>query len=124
MAAGGLLINLYILNIIFWWCLDQHIHCNSPFFSCYIYIYISIQFSIAVSLYPCEFLYLTTPAVDCGDPGTPTNGLRTLSSTTYNSVVSYTCDVGYTLQGSNSRTCQSNGQWKSRIPSCKRMLWD
>ena len=61
-------------------------------------------------------------AVDCRDPGTPTNGQRSLSSTTYNSVVTYTCDVGYTLQGSNSRTCQSNGQWSGSLPQCNRML--
>ena len=59
-------------------------------------------------------------AVDCVDPGTPTNGQRTLTSTTYNSVVTYTCDVGYTLQGSNSRTCQSNGQWSGSVPECNR----
>ena len=57
-------------------------------------------------------------AIDCGDPGTPTNGQRSLSSTTYNSVVTYTCDVGYTLQGSNSRTCQSSGQWSGNVPQC------
>ena len=61
---------------------------------------------------------LSSAAVGCGDPGTPTNGQRSLSSTTYNSVVTYTCDVGYTLQGSNSRTCQSNGQWTESIPQC------
>ena len=58
------------------------------------------------------------PATDCGDPGTPTNGQRSLSSTTYNSVVTYSCDVGYTLQGSNSRTCQSDGQWSGSVPQC------
>ena len=58
-------------------------------------------------------------AVNCGNPGTPTNGQRSLSSTTYNSVVTYTCDVGYTLQGSNSRTCQSSGQWSGIVPQCK-----
>ena len=57
-------------------------------------------------------------AGDCDDPGTPTNGQRSLSSTTYNSVVIYTCDVGYTLQGSNRRTCQSNGQWSGSVPQC------
>ena len=36
-------------------------------------------------------------AVNCSDPGTPTNGQHSLSSTTYNSVVTYACDVGYTL---------------------------
>ena len=62
-------------------------------------------------------LYL---AVDCGDPGTPTNGQRSLSSTTYNSVVTYSCDVGYTLQGSNSRKCLHDGQWKGSAPKCIR----
>ena len=67
--------------------------------------------------------------VDCGDPGTPTNGQRSLSSTTYTSEVTYTCDVGYTLQGPNSRTCQSNGQWSGSVPQCngmsvKHQLWD
>ena len=63
---------------------------------------------------------LTTlfPVVDCGDPGTPMNGQRSLSSTTHNSVVTYTCDVGYTLQGSNSRTCQSSGRWSGSVPQC------
>ena len=58
------------------------------------------------------------PDVDCGDPGTPTNGQRTLSSTTYTSVVTYTCDAVYTLQGSNTRTCQSNGEWSGSVPQC------
>ena len=61
-------------------------------------------------------------AINCGDPGTPTNGQRSLSSTTYNSVVNYTCDEGYTLQGSNSRTCQSDGQWSGSVPQCKGMF--
>ena len=64
------------------------------------------------------FTTLSTAAVDCGDPGTSTNGQRTLSSTTYNSVVTYTCDEGHTLQGANSRTCQDNGQWNGSVPQC------
>ena len=67
-------------------------------------------------------LFFFFPAVGCGDPGTPTNGQRSLSSTTYNSVVTYTCDVGYTLQGANSRTCQSDGQWSGSVPQCNRTL--
>ena len=62
------------------------------------------------------------PVVDCGDPGTPTNGQLTLTSTTYNSVVTYTCNMGYTLQGSNSRTCQSNGNWSGNVTKCSRKL--
>ena len=65
---------------------------------------------------------LSTPAISCGDPGTPTNGRHNVSSTTYNSVVTYTCDDGYTLQGNSSRTCQSNGNWSGSVPQCERML--
>ena len=64
--------------------------------------------------------YVRHTDIDCGDPGTPTNSQRSLSSTTYNSVVTYTCDVGYTLLGSNSRTCQSDGQWSGSVPQCNR----
>ena len=80
------------------------IHCN---WACLFFIY-SLIFPFS--------------AIDCGDPGTPTNGQRSLSSTTYNSVVTYTCDVGYTLQGSNSRTCQFNGQWNGSVPQCSSEL--
>ena len=58
-------------------------------------------------------------AVTCSsDPGTPINGQYNLSSTTYSSVVTYTCDDGYTLQGSNSRTCLDSGLWSGSVPQC------
>ena len=71
-----------------------------------------------------QYAALSCAAVGCGDPGTPTNGQRSLSSTTYNSVVTYTCDVRYTLQGMNNRTCQSNGQWSGSLPQCNCTLND
>ena len=72
--------------------------------------------------FPQSNLLLLHPAINCDDPGTPANGQRSLSSTTYNSIVTYTCDVGYTLQGANSRTCQSDGQWSGSVPQCTGML--
>ena len=77
---------------------------------------LSVCWGVNILLLSC------VPALGCGDPGSPTNGQRSLSSTTYNSVVTYTCDVGYTLQGSNSRTCQSSGLWSGSVPQCTRML--
>ena len=60
----------------------------------------------------------------CGDPGTPTNGQRTVhgsSKTTY--FVTYTCDEGYTLQGQSNIHCLSNrGTWSGRVPQCDGML--
>ena len=77
---------------------------------------------VGLAVFPICDLFFTV--VDCGDPGTPTNGQRSLSSTTYNSVVNYTCDVGYTLQGANSRTCQSDGQWSGSAAQCKsELIW-
>ena len=82
--------------------------------------------TIGVSLNTLYLIYIYSvpaySAVDCGDPGTLTNGQRSLSNTTYNSVVTYTCDVGYTLQGPNSRTCQSSGQWNGSVSQCNGML--
>ena len=76
------------------------------------------------------YLYCTSHSVfGCGDPGTPTNGQRTVSgtSTTFY-FVTYTCDEGYTRQGSNMRICLSNGQWSGGVPQCngrllKHQLW-
>ena len=58
--------------------------------------------------------------VDCGDPGSVTNGNRVLLSTTFTSVVLYSCNIGYRLEGDQRRTCQANGQWSNRLPSCAR----
>ena len=66
--------------------------------------------------------FLPHAAINCGNPSTPTNGQPTLSNTTYNSVVTYACDVNYTLLGSDSRTCQSDGQWSGSVPQCKSMF--
>ena len=57
----------------------------------------------------------------CGDdPGFPKNGQRSTISTVYTSVVRYSCLSGYTLQGSDRRTCQSNGEWSGSLPQCNR----
>ena len=77
--------------------------------------------SFEASLFIILFPLLYSLAINCGDPGTLANGQRSLSSTIYNSVVTYTCDVGYTLQGSDSRTCQLDG-WTGSLPQCQRML--
>ena len=65
-------------------------------------------------------LLLHCTAVDCGDPGTVTNGQHAFTTTTYNSVVTFTCNTGYTQPGSNRRTCQANGQWSGSLPRCNR----
>ena len=54
----------------------------------------------------------------CGDPGTPSNGRRTLTGTTQGHTVTYTCNTGYKILGSSRRTCLSNGQWSGSTAQC------
>ena len=45
-----------------------------------------------------------------GDDGVPS----------YEDTCSFTCNTGYELTGSNTRTCQSNGSWSGTDISCRR----
>ena len=62
-------------------------------------------------------------AVSCGSaPDAPANGQRSVSGTSFESTVTYTCNRGYTLQGDSGRTCMANGQWSGRTPTCSGTL--
>ena len=62
-------------------------------------------------------------AVSCGPaPEASANGQRSGSGTTFGSTVNYTCFLGYTLQGNNTRTCMANKLWSGRTPTCNRKL--
>ena len=58
--------------------------------------------------------------LNCTDPGVPNNGSRLGSDFTNSSVVSFTCNNGYTLQGTGSVLCY-RGSWTASIPNCKNM---
>ena len=48
------------------------------------------------------------------------NGLvDTSCGTTIGCTATYTCDTGYTLSGSQSRTCKADGNWTSSEPFCE-----
>ena len=57
-------------------------------------------------------------AVDCGSPGTPTNGNAIIISTTFGTTIMYSCNETYILCGSDSRTCQANATWSGEVPDC------
>ena len=49
----------------------------------------------------------------------PTNGqVMTPSGTTFNNMATYSCNGGYTLSGSSTRVCGSNGLWTPDAPTC------
>ncbi|XP_064388263.1 uncharacterized protein LOC135336419 isoform X3 [Halichondria panicea] len=55
----------------------------------------------------------------CGQLSRPVNGALSLSSgVNEGSVATYTCDTGFTLTGSATRTCTSNGGWTPSAPVC------
>ena len=48
----------------------------------------------------------------------PMNG-RVTDNTAYGSQANYTCDSGYTINGTRYRTCQCSGTWSGMAPECE-----
>ena len=73
-------------------------------------------------LYIVYYFLLTHAALVCGDPGTPRNGARRISSSGIGGIVYYTCDSGYYLSGDSERTCQQSGSnraaWSGSLATC------
>ena len=68
------------------------------------------------------FAALST-VVDCGTPPEIDHGLTSLSGgTVLGSLVTYSCEREYVLDGISTRQCQENSQWSGQSPICKRML--
>ena len=47
----------------------------------------------------------------------PENGAVT-DNTDVDTQANYTCDAGYCLNGTRSRTCQNDGNWTGTQPTC------
>ncbi|XP_053405168.1 CUB and sushi domain-containing protein 1-like [Mercenaria mercenaria] len=60
----------------------------------------------------------TCEPVDCGLLTSPENGIVTVSGLTYLNIATYSCLTGFTLTGSATRICMSDGNWNSSAPSC------
>ncbi|CAH3164385.1 unnamed protein product [Pocillopora meandrina] len=57
--------------------------------------------------------------VNCGDPGSPSNGRKHGSRYWTGESVSYVCDPQYHLAGPAIRMCLPSGSWSGLQPSCK-----
>ena len=68
----------------------------------------------------CPLPLPTTIDVLCGNLIAPANGAVTEQGRNVGDMANYSCDAGYTLDGSAWRTCQSNGSWTGTEPTCNR----
>ena len=55
---------------------------------------------------------------DCGSLQEPYNGTMSVTTTTFGSIITFTCDDGFYLNGSYEVECQANGTWNSLPPTC------
>ncbi|XP_060582617.1 sushi, von Willebrand factor type A, EGF and pentraxin domain-containing protein 1-like, partial [Ruditapes philippinarum] len=58
--------------------------------------------------------------VDCGPPPYVPKSIKIDSKNyTFKSVIQYTCDVGFTLIGQGTTSCQATGVWSGKTPVCE-----
>jgi hypothetical protein len=58
------------------------------------------------------------PALDCPALDNPAGGSVAALGLTTGSVATYMCNLGMTLKGATTRTCQADGTWSDAAPSC------
>ncbi|XP_063695198.1 sushi, von Willebrand factor type A, EGF and pentraxin domain-containing protein 1-like isoform X2 [Bolinopsis microptera] len=61
------------------------------------------------------------PDIQCGEPDIPTNGSLIGEDSGFDALVTYQCDLGYKLIGTETSMCQSNGSWSGSVPICQRV---
>ena len=63
----------------------------------------------------------TIAVVNCGQPSEPRNGYASLDDwPVYQNEVSYGCNEGYTISGSQTARCEADGEWSAPAPECLR----
>lgn len=81
-------------------------------------IYASAHYKLA---YCSPFLCLLT-VIDCGVPDLPldpTALVVSYTTTTYASIATYSCNIGYNFFGVTSRTCLETYSWSGSPPYCQ-----
>ena len=65
-------------------------------------------------------LLVSCPSLDDPSNGTVNCSLGDDEVPSFEDTCSFTCDTGYELTGSNTRTCQSDGSWSGSDAVCSR----
>ena len=58
-------------------------------------------------------------STDCGPLDNPSGGSVSFSTTKYESEATYSCNPGYSLNGTAMRVCQDDATWSDDEPSCQ-----
>ncbi|CAH1252780.1 CSMD3 [Branchiostoma lanceolatum] len=62
----------------------------------------------------------TCTRIQCQELTAPTNGAQTppTGATSYQDIVTFSCDSGYVRNGNFDTTCQADGTWSNPVPTC------
>ena len=64
---------------------------------------------------------LLSPVVDCGALSDPLHGMVDIpQGTTFYAMATYSCNSSHVLVGDETRTCQADGDWSGRDPTCSK----
>ena len=71
------------------------------------------------------YVYYFASVVSCPELNNPKNGMikcqsKEVKEYLYEDTCSFTCNTGYELTGSDTRTCQSDGSWSGRESTCEK----
>lgn len=61
--------------------------------------------------------------ISCNPLSSPANGDVAFSSTEFGAIATYSCNDGFKLIGSKTRTCQLDSQWSGSEPFCQRKIY-
>ena len=92
---------------------NVHIHCNWQ------------TKGIITCIRVCVLYFALVPCPPLSDPN---NGMINCSlgddgDPSYEDICSFTCNTGYELTGSDTRTCQSDGSWSGNDVVCRRGMY-
>ena len=62
-------------------------------------------------------------SVQCPALQPPTGGNSTITTNNTATLTTFKCDVGYTLKGSVTAVCQTDGTWDSAVPDCGNKIY-
>ena len=62
------------------------------------------------------------PVAKCSDISSSLGRSYTTETDGTNTIAKFTCDIGYTLDGTASVTCDTNGDWTPSLPTCGKYV--